>query len=241
MKSILLLSLLLVFTNTNAQKSNKWQKIFDGKTTKNWHSYHKTTVEGWNVTDKVLSTDGKNGELVTDAEFDNFEFEFEFMASPKGNSGVIYKVTEDPKNATYYSGPEYQVIDDEGYPPFNDNGKMVSINSKQKTGACYDMYEPSQKAAKPAGEWNKGRIIVKDNHVEHWLNGLKVVEYEYGSDDWKMHLAISKFAKWNYAKPHTRRPHCATRPRRPSVLSQTENQKVIVNPPHTIPHLNTKR
>ncbi len=204
MKNLLLLLSLLATTSTIAQKPAKWQKIFDGKTTKNWHSYHKTVVEGWTVTNKVLLTDGKNGDLVTDAEFENFEFEFEFQASPKGNSGVIYKVIEDPKNATYYTGPEYQVIDDEGYPPFNDNGKMVSINSKQKTGACYDMYEPMAKVAKPAGEWNKGRIVVKDNHIEHWLNGVKVVDYDYGSDDWKMHLAISKFAKWGYATPHAK-------------------------------------
>jgi Domain of Unknown Function (DUF1080) len=202
MKNILLPVLLLAFVTVYAQKPAKWQKIFDGKTTQNWHSYHKTTVEGWVVADKVISTDGKHDDLVTDAEFENFEFEFEFKASPKGNSGVIYKVIEDPRNHTYFTGPEYQVIDDEGYPPFNDNGKMVSINNKQKTGACYDMYEPMAKVVKPAGEWNKGRILVKDNHIEHWLNGVKVVEYEYGSDDWKMHLAVSKFAKWGYAKPH---------------------------------------
>ena len=203
MKNVLLLLLFLTIATVNAQKRTKWQKIFDGKTTQNWHSYHKTNVEGWTVAHNVLTTDGKKGDLVTDAEFENFEFEFEFMASAKGNSGVIYKVIEDPKNATYYTGPEYQIIDDEGYPPSNDNGKLVSINNKQKTGACYDMYEPMAKVVKPAGEWNKGRIIVVDNRVEHWLNGVKVIDYEYGSEDWKMHLAVSKFAKWGYAKPHS--------------------------------------
>ncbi len=202
MKNTFLFLTVLTFNVAYAQKPAKWQKIFDGKTTQNWHSYHKTNVVGWVVKDKIISTDGKHNDLVTDAEFENFEFEFQFMASPKGNSGVIYKIIEDPRNQTYFTGPEYQVIDDENYPPFNDNGKMIGINSKQKTGACYDMYEPMAKVVKPAGEWNKGRIIVKDNHIEHWLNGVKVVDYEYGSDDWKMHLSVSKFAKWGYATPH---------------------------------------
>jgi Domain of Unknown Function (DUF1080) len=205
-KTHLIAGLLLtaLTTNTQAQKPGEWKKLFDGKTTNGWHSYQKTGVEGWMVMGDELMSKGKSGDLVTNDDYENFEFEFEFKTSPKGNSGVIYKVIEDPKNPTYYSGTEYQVIDDEGYPPFNDGGKMVRINDKQKTGANYDMYPPTQKAVKPAGEWSKGKIIVNNNHVEHWLNGVKVVEYEYGSEDWKQKLAVSKFAKWPYATPHAK-------------------------------------
>ena len=204
MKTLITLAFALTITISQAHKPGKWKKLFDGKTTNGWHSYNKTTVSGWMAMDGTLMSHGNSGDLITNDEYENFELEFEFKTSPKGNSGVIYKIIEDPKNPSYFSGPEFQVIDDEGYPPFNDNGKMVSINEKQKTGANYDMYAPTQKAAKPAGEWSKGKILINNNHIEHWLNGVKVVEYEYGSDDWKEKLAVSKFAKWAYATPHAK-------------------------------------
>ncbi|WP_247237242.1 DUF1080 domain-containing protein [Telluribacter sp. SYSU D00476] len=206
MKQIYLLTIACIMTGAVwAQKPGKWQNLYDGKSLKGWHSYqHNGGVKGWMVMGGALMTHGGSGDLVSNDQFENFELEFEFRVAPKGNSGVMYKVIEDPKNPTYYSGPEYQVIDDEGYPPFNDGGKMVKLNDKQKTGANYDMYAPTRQVAKPAGQWNKGRIVVKDNHVEHWLNGEKVVEYEYGSDSWKATVAKSKFASWPYAQPHAR-------------------------------------
>jgi hypothetical protein len=207
MKNVHLL-LLVLFLQSGlalAQKPGKWQNLFDGKTTQGWHSYQQGgAVKGWMVMKGTLMTHGGSGDLVTNEQFEDFELEFEFKVPPKGNSGVIYKVQEHPKNPTYYSGPEYQVIDDEGYPPFNDGGKMVTLNDRQKTGANYDMYAPAKNVAKPAGQWNKGRIVIKDNHVEHWLNGEKVVEYHYGSEDWKDKVAQSKFATWPYAIPHTK-------------------------------------
>ena len=185
-----------------AQKPSKWVKLFDGKTTRGWHNYGKTgEVKGWTVAQGALMTKGKSGDLISDQEYGDFEFEFEFKIPPKANSGIMYKVLEDPQKPPYYSGPEYQIIDDEGYPPFNDGGKMVTINDKQKTGANYDMQAPSQWVAKPAGQWNKGKIKIKDNQVEHWLNGVKVVEYTYGSEAWNAQLAASKFKTWTYATP----------------------------------------
>jgi hypothetical protein len=207
MKSIripLFLSLVLVWNLSQASKPGPWKNLFDGKTTAGWHTYGKQGVTGWMVMGGSLMTHGKSGDLVTDEEFESFELEFEFKIPAQKNSGVMYKVIEDPKHPPYYSGPEYQVIDDEGYPPFNDNGKMVKINDKQKTGANYDMQAPSKWVAKPAGEWNKGKIVVDGNHIEHWLNGVKVVEYEYGSDAWKAQLAKSKFTKWTYATPRAK-------------------------------------
>ena len=190
---------------TKTSQTDEWETLFDGKTTQGWHAYRPDNEKKWMVMSGALMSHGGSGDLVTDKEYENFELEFEFKIPPKANSGVIYKVVEDPKNATYYSGPEYQIIDDKNYPPFNDGGKMVTLNDRQKTGAAYDMYAPSKlDAVKPAGEWNSGRIIVKDDHVEHWLNGEKVVDYEYGSDDWKEHLAKSKFKNWDYATPHAK-------------------------------------
>lgn len=200
----LLLIVCLLTSLAWAQKPGKWKKLFDGKTTKGWHSYRSDEVKGWMVMGGALMTHGGSGDLVTNEEYENFELEFDFKIPAKKNSGVIYKVLEDPKNATYFSGPEYQIIDDEGYPPFNDGGKMVSLNDKQKTGANYDMQAPSQWVAKPVGQWNTGRIVINNNHIEHWLNGVKVVDYEYGSEAWKAQLAKSKFAKWTYATPHAK-------------------------------------
>ncbi|GAB2781185.1 DUF1080 domain-containing protein [Rhabdobacter roseus] len=194
----------LVAGSVWAQKPGKWQNLFDGKTTQGWHNYGKEGVKGWMVMGGSLMTHGGSGDLVTDQEFEDFEMEFEFKIPAKSNSGVMYKVVEVPGKPPYFTGPEYQVIDDEGYPPFNDGGKMVTINDKQKTGANYDMHAPSQAVAKPVGQWNKGRILVKNNQVEHWLNGVKVVAYEYGSDAWKADVAKSKFKSWDYATPHAK-------------------------------------
>ncbi|NID12045.1 3-keto-disaccharide hydrolase [Fibrivirga algicola] len=184
----------------------KWTPLFDGKTTSGWHSFHKTGVVGWSVEDGALTPDGTGGDLVTDKEYENFDFEFEFKLPKGSNSGVIYKLHDTPDLAsTYMSGPEYQVIDDRGYEWLDKNGKRMQLAKTQLTGAAYDMYEPTDlNQIKPIGEWNKGRIVVNNNHVEHYLNGKKVVDYEYGSTDWKEKLAKSKFAKWPYATPHAK-------------------------------------
>ena len=200
MKKIVL-AILCLSTSTGFAQKSKWASLFDGKTTKGWHIWKTNEVKGWHVMDGVLMTHGSNGDLVSDKEYENFILEFEFKAAPKGNSGVIYKVLEDANNkdlfATYASGPEFQVIDDVNYPN--------PITDRQKTGANYDVYAPNNlKIVKPAGEWNKGKIVINKNHIEHWLNGVKVVDYVYGTDQWKTDVAKSKFANWAYAKPHAK-------------------------------------
>ena len=197
MKKVLILALTAYSFGAHAQKG-KTVKLFDGKTTSGWHTWHETTVKGWHVMNGVLMSHGGNDDLVTDKEYEDFELSFEFKAAPKGNSGVIYKVLETPEmKSSYMSGPEYQIIDDKNYP-----GK---IKDTQKTAANYDMQPANDLTiVKPAGEWNTGKILVKDNHVEHWLNGKKVVEYEYGSTDWQSMVAKSKFADWEFAKAHAK-------------------------------------
>jgi translation elongation factor P/translation initiation factor 5A len=188
------------------EQSQGYQLLFDGKTLNGFHSYLKDSVSGWKVEDGAIVCPGKTGsDLVTNEEFENFELTFEWKITPEGNSGVMYKVLEDKKyKNTYETGAEYQLIDDEGYPPYNDNGKMVKINEKQKSGANYDMQAPVKLTAKKPGEWNTAKILVNQNHIEHWLNGEKVVEYEYASDTWKKQLATSKFKTWGYATPHAK-------------------------------------
>lgn len=184
----------------------KWTSLFDGKTIKGWHSYHKDGVVGWYVEDAAMTPDGTGGDLVTDKEYENFELEFEFKIPKGSNSGVVYKVTDSPDiKTTYMSGPEYQVIDDHGYDWKDKDGKSVKLDNNQMTGANYGILPPSDMtASKPATEWNKGRILVNNNHVEHYLNGKKVVDYEYGSDAWKKMVATSKFAQWPYATAHAK-------------------------------------
>ncbi|MGF7217185.1 hypothetical protein GGR92_003358 [Spirosoma lacussanchae] len=209
MKTLFISSLLLgtmLAATPPAEKPGKWTSLFDGKAIKGWHSYHKTGVVGWYVEDGALTPDGTGGDLVTDKEYENFELEFEFKIPKGSNSGVIYKVIDSPDiKSTYMSGPEYQVIDDRGYEWKDKDGKLMKLDDKQLSGAAYDMVPPADKnTLKNIGEWNKGRILVNNNHVEHYLNGKKVVEYEYGSDDWKARLAKSKFANWPYATPHAK-------------------------------------
>ena len=200
MKKIFFVLTLLVSFGSIAQKG-KWVNLFDGKTTNGWHTWKETGVKGWHVMGGVLMTHGKNGDLVTDKEYGDYILEFEFKSAPKGNSGLVYKVIEDINNkelkSTYTSGPEYQIIDDDNYP--------AKITDKQKTGANYDITAPiSLTAVKPAGEWNKGKIVIKNNRIEHYLNGIKVADYEYGSVKWADDVAGSKFANWPYAKAHAK-------------------------------------
>ncbi len=206
MKKLLIPCLLLsaLALATPPGKKSKWTSLFDGKEIKGWHSYHKDGVVGWNVENGTLTPDGTGGDLVTDKEYENFELEFEFKIPKGSNSGVVYKIIDSPDiKSTYMSGPEYQVIDDKGY--VDGEGKPYKLKDTQMTGANYDMIPPSDMAAtKAPGEWNKGRIVVNNNHVEHYLNGKKVVDYEYGSDNWKQLVAKSKFANWPYATAHTK-------------------------------------
>jgi hypothetical protein len=198
----LLLSALALATPPGSK--SKWTRLFDGKTIKGWHSYHKEGVVGWYVEDGAMTPDGTGGDLVTDREYENFELEFEFKIPKGSNSGVVYKIIDRPDiKSTYMSGPEYQVIDDKGY--VDAEGKPYKLKDTQLTGANYDMIPPADlNVVKPVGEWNKGRIVVNNDHVEHYLNGKKMVEYHYGSDEWKAMVAKSKFADWPYAKPHAK-------------------------------------
>ncbi len=126
---------------------------------------------------------------MTAAEYGPFEMSLEWKISPKGNSGVIYLIKEEPDSAnTYNTGPEMQVLDNDGHA----DGKIPS----HRAGALYDLVTPPDGATKPVGEWNVASIKISKGHIEHWLNGVKLVEYELGSPDWKAKVAASKFGKW---------------------------------------------
>lgn len=176
------------FSLTQAEKAAGWELLFDGKSLEGWHTYLKASAQGWKVVDGVLLTEGGKGDLVTDEVFENFELELEWKISEKGNSGIIYLVDEKPENkATYVSGPEYQIIDDNNYPG--------GLAPAQKSGANYALHPPQIAASNPVGTFNQAKISVINSKVEHWLNGKKVVAYELGTPEWEAIVDTTKFAK----------------------------------------------
>ncbi len=208
MKPTLILLLLLSLTAATGpgKKPGKWTTLFDGKNLKGWHTYLKTSTEGWVIEDGAVTPSNAHGDLVTDKEYQNFDLEFEFKVPSQGNGGVIYKITESPTiKETYMSGPEYQVLDDKGYEWKDGQGNRLKLKDSQMTAAAYDIVPPADlSVVKPTGEWNKGRIVVQNEHVTHYLNGRKIVEYEYGSEAWKKLVAASKFATAPYATAHAK-------------------------------------
>jgi hypothetical protein len=190
-------------TLTDAEKAEGWALLFDGKTLNGWHRYRNNAdpaaatqpvqPTGWTVENGELARTKRAGDLITDENFERFELVFQWKISPGGNSGVIYHVSED-HHEPYETGPEYQVLDNSKHP----DGK----NPLTSAASCYALYAPPHDVTAPVGQWNQGRIIVIGSHVEHWLNGEKVVEYEKGSDDWNAKVAASKFRSMkNFGKP----------------------------------------
>jgi hypothetical protein len=180
---------------TPQEKADGWKLLFDGKTTQGWHTFKKQTFpdKGWEVEDGWLHCLGKGGgnkgggEIVSDAEFNDFELEWDWKLARAGNSGVKYFILDSRNEAL---GHEYQMLDDERASGV-DKG-----NRKQLTASFYAVLAPTTPPpVKPPGEVNSSRILVKGNHVEHWLNGVKVLEYECGSEEVKAAVALSKFKK----------------------------------------------
>ena len=178
---------LLLLAGAVAVQQPEGKPLFDGRTTAGWHGYkQKTMPEGWRVVDGALTRVGKGGDIVSDQEFENFELTLEWKIPPGGNSGVFYRVVErDEDTEMWMAAPEYQLIDDRGYPD--------PLKPTQKTAANYDLQPPGRDATKPAGTWNTTRILVNGAHVEHWLNGQLIVSYDLWTDEWTKLVAVSKF------------------------------------------------
>ncbi len=181
---------------TDAQKAEGWKALFDGRSLEGFRFYQNKENNSWEVVDGMLhakqdtSESAKRADLVTVDQYENFELMFDWKVPPGGNSGVMFRVTEE-FDAPYLSGPEYQIIDDKGWPgdPLKDT---------QLSGSNYDMHAaPADKPMNAQGEWNSSKIVVNGNHVEHWLNGAKMLEYELNSSEWKRLKAASK---WKDAK-----------------------------------------
>jgi hypothetical protein len=175
-------------TLTAEEQKDGWKLLFDGKTTTGWRSSGKQEfpAKGWVVEDGLLKhvAKGGGGDIVTVESFDDFEFVWDWKIAPKGNSGIKYNFP-DPKRGV---GCEYQMIDDEGHPDAKRGGRL------HQTAGLYDLLPPPEEVkSKPAGEWNSSKIVVKGNHVEHWLNGTKSVTFELGSEELLARVAKSKY------------------------------------------------
>ncbi len=182
---IIIASISFTVSNNKMEHSyEKWINLFDGKTFNGWHGFNKTgSIKNWDIEDGAMvclgaAADAHGGDIVTDKAFENFELKWEWKISKEGNSGLMYHVVEGAKyKAPYETGPEYQLIDDVGFPQ--------KLEDWQMTGADYAMTVPnSNKKLKPVGQWNTSKIIFYKGHAENWLNGEKILEFQAWSPEW---------------------------------------------------------
>ena len=182
---------------TRAERNDGWRLLFDGQTKQGWHSYGRNEAgQAWQVVDGTLYYDTSQrqgrrmiggGDLVTNEEFENFHFKYEWKISKNGNSGVIFLIHEDTARykQTYVTGLEMQVLDNDGHP----DGKIT----KHRAGDLYDLIKSSVETVKPVGEWNQAEIRVDNGKLDMFLNGTNIVSTTMGDAAWNELVANSKF------------------------------------------------
>lgn len=172
-----------------------WKLLVDGQSLAAWRGYREDSVPaGWSANDGVLTKSATTGDLLTRDQFGDFELEFDWRLAPRGNAGIFYRTTEE-YDKPYWSGTEYQLLDDAGH---RDGRYRLTA-----AGSAYGLYPAPEGVVKPAGEWNSSRIIARGAHVEHWLNGQKLLEYEMWTPDWEKRVKESKFGDWPaYGRAH---------------------------------------
>ena len=184
---------LLAAAQPASAPSAPWRSLLQDDGAPDWRGWKEPGLPvGWHVAGGVLSKDGPVDDLVTKESFGNFELELEWKIGKAGNSGIFYRGTREYDHV-YWSGPEYQLLDDEN--AADGRSRLTAA------AAAYALYGPPAGVVLPFDQWNRTRIVVRGTHVEHWLNGRKVVEYELRSADWKSRVAASKFAEYpNYGR-----------------------------------------
>jgi hypothetical protein len=191
-------------TLSDQEKKNDVRLLWDGKTSIGWRGIDKDHFpdSGWTMQEGILTVlpsngrqEGLGGDIITDKEYGAFDLQFEFKLTPGANSGVKYFVKESyDTHGMSGIGLEYQVLDDSLHPD-----AKLGRNFDRTTSSLYDLIPRNNipAALKPVGEWNRGRIVVyPDNHVEHWLNGYRMVSYQRGSDEFRHLVSISKYKNW---------------------------------------------
>ena len=187
-------------TTVNATTADGWVSLFDGKSLKGWHAYGNKTnpipwkvVDGtiaWDPTVKRVPGDKLSADLVSDGSYGNFDFKYEWKISKNGNSGLIFWAQEDSTKfkQTYHTGPEMQVLDNDGHA----DGKI----NKHRAGNLYDLIAGTEGVVKPVGEWNQAEIISDHGKLSFILNGVTVLSTRYDDANWKEMIAGSKFKQW---------------------------------------------
>lgn len=185
-------------TLTDEEKGEGWKLLFDGMTTGGWRGAYRDSFpsKGWEVRDGMLIVQASGGgeaafggDIVTIDEYGDFELKVDFRLTEGANSGIKYFVTEEqPKTPGSALGLEYQILDDARHPD-----AAMGISGNRRLASLYDLIPATGTRPAPIGEWNHARILVRGKHVEHWLNGVKVLEYERGGEDFLAHKAESKF------------------------------------------------
>lgn len=174
---------------SGADQALGWTSLFNGKDMNHWRVYRESGLRGWAIRDDAmvaLGLDGPSADIITKDTFSNFELSLEWKIAKGGNSGIFFNVRErEHLDAVYHTGPEYQLVDDEGF--------GYPLEDWQMTGANYAMHPPKVKAYNPQGEWNHSRIIVDNGKVQHWLNDRLVVRYELWTPEWE---ALKRGSKW---------------------------------------------
>jgi len=183
----------LLLNQLAVKDESGWRSLFDGRNLDAWKGYKTDKVPaGWRIAGGTLTKDGRVEDIVSKDEFGNFELEMDWRIGEAGNSGIFYRGTEEYDHI-YWSGPEYQLLDD-----------LKAEDNKTRftcAGAVYAIFPSPAGHLKPLGDWNAARIVASGAHVEHWLNGTKLVEYELGSPVWEAMVRSSKFAAYpNYGR-----------------------------------------
>jgi hypothetical protein len=173
---------------TPGEAKEGWRLLFDGKTTRGWRAYNGDSIPaGWQVVDGALTRVSAAADIITIEEFGDFELSLQWRVAEGANSGIFYRAVEGLE-WIYQGAPEYQILDDARHR----DGRSPLTSA----GAVYGLYPSKPGVVRPAGEWNVARIVARGPHVEHWLNGVKVAEYEQGSPDWESRVKASKFSQW---------------------------------------------
>jgi hypothetical protein len=174
---------------------SEWEVLFDGKNMDKWMSIHPGghPSDGWAIEKGTLSvkSHSKGQDIITREEYGNFELSFDFNLTDTANSGIKYLVENIKNNQTgktEWNGPEYQIIDDFNHPEVKNHA-----HDEGSTASLYLVYAPVGKKLLPSGNWNSGKIIVRGTHIEHWLNGVRVVSCERGTKDFRDRMAATKF------------------------------------------------
>ncbi|NQD69427.1 DUF1080 domain-containing protein [Sphingobacterium shayense] len=179
---------------TEEEKETGWELLFDGKSLNNWHIYNKKNIPApWVVQNGTIycdpTSDTQKGDLISNNTYENYEFTFEWKLEKEGNSGVFINVIEDPTiDATYHSGPEYQLLDD----------AHVDFDKPLKRSGCLYTFSPQKNFVntKPRNEWNQSRIVQKDGKVTFYLNDVMTAETDFNSSEWKAQVTRSAFKNY---------------------------------------------